>query len=152
MTDEEILSKYERESLLLKLDKEFAFAGAAIPSFVDVDGERIRLKAFAFEMSRRRGSLTADESAEADRIISLLRKKRREVVSRLSGEQLTRARAMELYGMAIGLDRALDTLYMAQLPKLSIKEESMRAKLEDGRRWLSLMKKVYSREETRKRG
>lgn len=152
MTDEELLSKYERENLLLKLDKEFAYAGATIPSVVDVGGERIRLKAFAFEMAKKRGRLTPEESAETDRIISLLRKKRREVVSRISSEEMTRARANELYGMAIGLDRALDTLYEAQLPKPSIKEESMKARREDGRRWLNLIKKVYSREDTRKRG
>ncbi len=152
MTDEETLSKYERENLLLKLDKEFAFAGATIPSVVDVDGERIRLKAFAFEMAKKRGRLTPEESAETDRIIPLLRKKRREIVSRISSEEMTGARAKELYGVAIGLDRALDTLYEAQLPKPSIKEESMKAKREDGRRWLNLIKKVYSREDTRKRG
>jgi hypothetical protein len=152
MTDEETLSKYERENLLLKLDKEFAFAGATIPTVVDVDGERIRLKAFAFEMAKKRGRLTPEESAETDRIISLLRKKRREIVSRISNEEMTEARAKELYGVAIGLDRALDTLYEAQLPKPSIKEESMKAKREDGRRWLNLIKKVYSREDTRKRG
>ncbi len=152
MTDEETLSKYERENLLLKLDKEFAFAGATIPSVVDVDGERIRLKAFAFEMAKKRGRLTPKESAEIDRIISLLRNKRREIVSRISCEEMTGAQAKELYGMAIGLDRALDTLYDAQLPKPSIKEESMKAKREDGRRWLNLIKKVYSREDARKRG
>ena len=152
MSDQEKLTKYERERLLIRLDKEFAFAGAAIPSDVEVDGERIRLKAFAFETAKKRGRLSPEESAETDRIIPLLRKKRREIVSRISGEEMTGAQAKELYGIAIGLDRALDTLYDAQLPKPSIKEESMKAKREDGRRWLNLIKKVYSREETRRRG
>lgn len=144
-----MLSRYERESLLLKLDKEFSYAGAIIPAAVDVDGELIRLKAFAFDIAKKRGGLAPEESAEADRIISLLRKKRREIVARISGEEMTRARAKELYGMAVGLDRAMDTLYQAQLPRLSLKEESMKAKREDGRRWLALIKKVYSREESR---
>jgi hypothetical protein len=156
MSDEDKLTKYERERFLIKLDKEFAFAGATIPSAVEVDGERIRLKAFVFETAAKRGAkgggLSPEELAEADRIIRLLRKKRREIVSRISGEEMTGAEAKELYGMAIGLDRALDTLYDARLPKPSIKEESMKARREDGRRWLNLIKKVYSREDTRKGG
>ncbi len=143
MADEEMLSKHERERLLIKLDKEFAFAGAAIPPVVVVDGELIRLKAFVFGMAKKRGGLSPGEVAETDRIIPLLRKKRREIVSRISGEEMAGARAKELYELAIGLDRALDTLYGVQLPKPSIKEESMRAKREDGRRWLGLIKKVY---------
>jgi len=151
MRDDELLSKVERENMLIKLDKEFVFAGATIPAEVEVDGERIRLKAFAFEMSKKRGRLTPEEMAEIDRIVALLRKKRREIVSRISREEMTGAEAKALYITAMGLDRALDTLYNAPLPKPSIKEEAMKAKLEDGRRWLNLVKKVYSREDKRKR-
>jgi len=147
-----MLSQGERENLLIKLDKEFAFAGAAIPAEVEVDGERIGLKAFVFRMAQQRGRLSPGEIAEADRVIALLRKKRREVVARISHEEMTCVRARELFGAALGLDRALDTLYGAQLPKPSIKEESMRARREDGQRWLNLIKKVYAREDHRKRG
>jgi hypothetical protein len=149
--NDETLSRYERENLLLKLEKEFAFAGASIPPEIEVDGERIPLRAFVFGMSRKRGQLTPEDTAEVDRIIALLRKKRREVITRISGEELTKAKAGELFGLAMGLGRALDTLYNAPLPKHSIAEESRKAKMEDGRRWLNLVRKVYSGEEKRKR-
>lgn len=74
MSDQEKLSKYGRERLLIKLDKGLAFAGAG------------------------QGTLRDGH-------------------------------------------RAADTLYNAKLPKPSVKEESMKAKMEDGRRWLNLIKK-----------
>ncbi len=148
---EEKFSKHERENLLIKLEKEFAFAGATIPSELDCNGERIKLKAFVFRISQARGNLTAEDPAEVDRVISLLRKKRREIVLSISREAMTKAEAVELFNMALGLDRALDTLYNASLPRSSLKEESRKAKLEDGRRWLNMVKRVYTREDRRKR-
>jgi hypothetical protein len=151
MRGEEMLSGVERENMLIKLDKEFAFAGATIPEEMEVEGERIRLKAFTFEVSKKRGRLSQAEMEEVDRVIALAIKRRREIVARLSREELTKAEARRLYEEARGLDRALDTLYAAPLPKQSVKEEANRAKLEDGRRWLSLIRKVYSREDKRRR-
>lgn len=148
---DETLSKYERENLLIKLEKEFAFAGATIPAELEADGERIPLRAFVFEMSKKRGKLTPGEIAGIDRVISVVRRKRRELVGRISREELTKAEAHGIYAEARGLDRALDTLYSAPLPKPSIKEEANKAKIEDGRRWLNLVRKVYSGEEKRKR-
>jgi len=151
MRDEEMLSGVERENMLIKLDKEFAFAGATIPEEMEVEGERIRLKAFTFEVSKKRGRLSQAEMEEVDRVIALAIKRRREIVARLSREELTKVEARRLYEEARGLDRALDTLYAVSLPKQSVKEEANRAKLEDGRRWLSLIRKVYSREDKRRR-
>ncbi len=147
----ELLSKYERENLLIRLDKEFAFAGATIPADIEVSGERMPLRSFVFEMAKKRGRLTAAEIEEVDRIIPALRRKRREIVGRLAREAMTRGKAVELYETALGLDRALDTLYNVPQPKPSLKEEADRAKVEDGRRWLNLVRKVYSGEEKRKR-
>jgi hypothetical protein len=148
---DETLSKYERENLLIKLEKEFAFAGAIIPSEIESGGERIPLRAFVFGMSKKRGRLTPEDTAEVDRVISIIRRRRRELVERLSREELTKAGAHELYAQARGLDRALDTLYSAPMPKLSLKEESRKAKMEDGRRWLNLVRKVYTGSDKRKR-
>jgi hypothetical protein len=64
---------------------------------------------------------------------------------------LTKTEAYELYNTALGLDRALDALNNASLPRSSLKEESRKAKLEDGRRWLNLVKRVYTGEDRRKR-
>ncbi len=151
MGDEDRLSKHERENLLIKLEKEFAFAGATVPSEVLVDGERIKLRALVFRMSKKRGRLTPGDLREVERIAAVLGKKRRELVAHIARGALTRAEAREHYGLAVGLDRAIDTLYAAALPKASVADEARRAKLEEGRRWLNLVRKVYSQEEKRKR-
>jgi hypothetical protein len=149
---EDGLSKHERENLLIKLGKEFAFAGATIPAEVEADGERIRLRAYVLEMAKKRGGLSLEEAKEAGRVIALITKKRREVVSRIASEEMTAQQGKGLYRAALGLDRALDTLYSASLPKPSYKEESMRAKREGEQRWLDLIKKVYARQDSGKRG
>jgi len=148
---DETLSKYERENLLIKLEKEFAFAGATIPAEIEADGERIRLKDFVFEMAKKRGSLTVEESEKVDRVIAIIRRRRKEIVARISREEMKLSEANTLYEKAMGLDRALDTLYNAPLPRPSLKEEAKKAKVEDGRRWMNLVRKVYSGEEKRKR-
>jgi hypothetical protein len=151
MSDGDMLSKYERENLLLKLEKEFAFAGARIPAVVEADGERIPLRDLVFRMSKKRGQLTPADQEVVDRLVSVVRRKRKEVVSRISREELTVAEAKDLFGTATGLDRALDALYNAPLPEPSLAEASRKAKLEDGRRWMDLVKKVYNSEDRRKR-
>jgi len=87
---------------LIKLEKEFAFAGAVIPSVLEAGGERIPLRAFVFGMSKKRGRLTQDDTAEVDRVISVIRRRRREIVERLSREEMTRSGANELYAQAEG--------------------------------------------------
>ena len=154
---DETLSKFERENMLIKLEKEFAFAGATIPAEIEADGEndangeRIKLRDFVFEMTKKRGSLTVEESEKVDLVIGIIRRKRKEIVARISREEMKLSEANTLYEKAMGLDRALDTLYNAPLPKPSLKEEAKKAKMEDGRRWMNLVRKVYSGEEKRKR-
>ncbi len=148
---EEKLSKYERDNLLIKLEKEFAYAGAVIPPEIEVDGERIKLRSFAFEMSKKRGMLKPEEIENVNRTIALVRKKRREIVQRIAREDISKGEAQELFGIVTGLDRALDTLYAAPEPRTSVEEEYKKAKVEDGRRWLALIRRVYTKEEKRKR-
>lgn len=71
------LSKYERENLLIKLEKEFAFAGAVIPVEIEADNERIKLRSFVFEMSQKRGSLNPEEIRKIDDVIGRIRRKNR---------------------------------------------------------------------------
>lgn len=148
---EEKLTKLERENLLIKLEKEFAYAGATIPVEIEADGERIKLRAFVFEMSKKRGALQPEDLERIDGMIAVVKRNRREIVRRIAVEDLSKKEARQLYEIVTGLDRALDTLFSAPEPKVSIEEESRKAKVEDGRRWLALVRKVYSGEEKRKR-
>ncbi|WP_424356825.1 DUF5788 family protein [Methanocella sp. MCL-LM] len=146
MTEDKLLSKVERENYLIRLQKEFASTGATIPDTIVVDGKKIRLRTYVFDIFKKKGNLTPEEQAEVDRTAALLQKKRREIVGKISiTSDLTRQEAEDLYSTALGIDRALDTLYRAHEPRSSAQEEAKKAKVQDGRRWLNLVKKVYSR-------
>ena len=145
MTEDKLLSKVERENYLIKLQKEFAFTGATIPDRLAVDGKEIRLKNYVFEIFKKKGHLSPEEQIDVDQTAALLQKKRREIIMRMTSTDLTSKEADELFKTASGIDRALDTLYKAHEPRSSAQEESRKAKLQDGRRWLNLVKKVYSR-------
>jgi len=147
----EKLSKYERDNLRIKLEKEFAFAGAVIPVDIEGDGERIKLRSFVFEMSQKRGNLKPEEIQRIDVVVAMIRKKKQDIIRRIAVDDMDRNEAMELYRTALGLGRALDTLSSAPEPKTSVKEESRKARVEDTRRWLGLIRRVYSKEEKRKR-
>lgn len=142
-----ILSRYERDTYLIKLQKEFAFAGATIPERIEIDGKEIRLRPYVFETSKKKGHLTPAEQENVDQVTALLRKKRREIVEHITTRDMTGKEAEDLYQIAIGIDRALDTLYRAHEPKSSPEEEARKAKVQEGQRWLNLVKKIYTRDE-----
>jgi hypothetical protein len=143
------LTGLERENYLIKLKKEFAFAGVSIPVSISVDSEHIRLRSYVLEISRKKGNMTQEDIDEADRVAALVRKKRNAIVRIIESADLTKDEAGSLFRTAAGLGRALDTLDRAREPKTSVTEAGRKAKLEDGRRWLGMVKKIYGREEKR---
>jgi hypothetical protein len=143
----EMISKLERENYLIRLQKEFSYAGAAIPGRLTLDGTEISLRAYVFEVSGKKGRLTPEEQAEVDRTATLLRKKRREIVESIAVRDVTREEAESLYQTAAGIDRALHTLYRAHEPRSSAEEEARKARIQDGQRWLSLVRKIYARDD-----
>jgi len=147
MAAESKITKLERENYLIKLQKEFASTGAVIPEHIIADGKNIPLRSYIFNISKQKGRLSQQEQQEADSTASMLQKKRRELVKRLSLEDLTFMEADDIYRTITGIDRALDTLYQAHEPRSSMKEEYKKARLQDGRRWLDLVRKTYSRDE-----
>jgi len=147
MGEESRITGLERENYLIRLQKEFASTGAVIPERIVVGSRDIPLRSYVFSISKQKGRLAPREQEEADRTASLLQKKRRELVKRLTYEDLTCREADDIYRTIMGIDRALDTLYRAHEPRSSVQEEYKKAKLQDGRRWLELVRKTYSRGE-----
>ena len=145
------MTKYERDSLLIKLEKEFAFTGAVVPEEIGEGEGRIRLRSLVFAMSKKRGRLEPEDLERVNAAITAVRKKRREIVARIASGDITKNEAQDLYQQALGLDRAQDTLYNATEPRTSVAEEVKKAKIEDGRRWLGMIRRVYSREDKQKR-
>ena len=149
MSDEARLSDRDRENYLIKLKKEFAYAGASIPELITVDGEQIRLRSITMEIFRGKGNLSQEELDEADRVAALVRRERNSIVKRIRSADLTKEEAKELFSFAIGLGRALDTLDRAREPKMTVTEAARKAKMEDGRRWFGLVKGIYGKEKKR---
>jgi hypothetical protein len=152
MPKEARLSKRERENYLIRLEKEFAFAGTNIPDAITVNGEHICLRSFVFEVMKKKGSISPEEQAKIDRVAALARKKRAEIVRTIGSAELTAAEAERLYMTAVGLDRAIDTLGRAHEPRSSVMEEARKAKMEDGRRWLGLVRRIYHNEKRERDG
>ena len=146
------LSKQERENYLIRLQKEFAFAGTSIPEHISVEGRQIHLRSFVFDVMKKKGGITQDEQAEIDRVAALVRRKRTAIVREISSADLTVDEAESLYKTAVGLDRALDTLGRAHEPRSSVLEEARKAKMEDGRRWLGLVRRIYTKEKRERDG
>jgi|AGTN01.2.fsa_nt_gi hypothetical protein len=150
MSDEARLSDRDRENYLIKLKKEFAYAGASIPELITtVDGEQIRLRSITMEIFRSKGSLSEEELDEVDRVAALVRRERNAIVKRIRSADMTKEEADNLFMFAIGLGRALDTLDRAREPKTTVTEAARKAKMEDSRRWLSLVKGIYGKEKKR---
>lgn len=149
MSGGERISNRVREDYLIRLKKEFAYAGVSIPERITVDGEPVRLRSFALEISRKKGEMTPEDLAEADRIAALVRRKRNAIVGEIGSADLTQDEAERLFRTAAGLGRALDTLDRAREPRSTVTDAARRAKLEDGRRWLGMVKKIYGREQRR---
>jgi hypothetical protein len=149
MSGRDRLSNRDRENYLIKLKKEFAYAGVSIPEHVSVEGEQVRLRSYVLEISKKKGKMTPADLAEADRIAALVRKKRNAIVRKIGSGDLTGDEAESLFRTATGLGRALDTLDRAREAKTSVADAARKAKLEEGRRWLGMVKKIYSREKKR---
>jgi hypothetical protein len=149
MSGGERLSNRDREDYLIKMKKEFAFAGVSIPDRLTIDGEQIRLRSYVMEISKKKGNLTPEEIAKVDHVAALARKKRNSIVKKIGSGDLTKDEAESLFRTATGLGRALDTLDRVREPKMTVTEASRKAKVEDGRRWMSMVKQIYGRERKR---
>lgn len=148
---QEKLTRTERENYLIKLKKEFVYAGTVIPERITVEEKEVRLRAYVFDLLKKKGALTGEEQEKVDRTAALARKKRKEIVGRLEREDLDKQEAEELFNEAAGITRALDTLHTIHEPKSTVKAECNKAKIEDGRRWINLVKKIYAKEDIRPR-
>ena len=87
------ISNRERENYLIKLKKEFAYTGVNIPELLDVDGEQIRLRSFTLEITRKKGNITPEDLAEADRVAALVRKYRNAIVKKIASADMTKDEA-----------------------------------------------------------
>lgn len=138
------MNEYERKALLERIERESATVGSAIPESVEIQGDRVELRSFVFEV-RNRDSVppgVRDRVAEAKRN---LRRERRERKQRLQSAPIDRPEAERIVEVIIGIDRALNAL--ETLESTDIEAEAQRAEKADRERWMKFLRQVLGRDD-----
>jgi hypothetical protein len=131
------MREFERKQLLERVDRESATVGASIPDEIDVQGERLALQSFVFEV-KRHDSVPSDLREEVEHAKRQLRRERIERREKLEDGDITREEGEELANAIIGIDRALHAL--ESLGPTSVEAEAEAAERADQKRWLSFLK------------
>ncbi len=137
------MREYERKGLLERVNREAATVGAEIPERIEIQGERIDLRSFVFEIERR-DSVPAGERDRVERAKRNLRRERLERLERIEENEVSYAEGEELAASIIGIDRALEALEGLNAP--DPETEAERQETADRKRWMNFLKKALGRE------
>lgn len=143
------MKEYERKQLLERVEREGATVGADIPERIDVQGERLDLREFVFEI-KRRDTVPAGERDRVDRAKKNLRRERLQRKQRLEDGEITYEEGEELVAAIVGIDRALNAL--ESLGPTDVEREAEAKEAADRKRWLSFLKQALGREDASNRG
>jgi len=146
------MKEYEREILLERIGRESATVGASIPDQIDVQGERLDLQSFVFEIKRRE-TIPSGERERVERAKKNLRRERLQRKQRIEGEteeELTFETGERLAEDIIGIDRALAAL--ESLRPTDIEGERNRQETADTKRWLNFLKQALGHEDSSQLG
>jgi hypothetical protein len=133
----EYMREFERKQLLERVDRESATVGASIPDEIEVQGERLELQSFVFEVKRHE-RVPAELREEIEQAKRQLRRERIERRERLEDGDITREEGETVADAIIGIDRALHAL--ESLGPTNIEAEEEAAERADQKRWLSFLK------------
>ncbi|WP_135829069.1 DUF5788 family protein [Halorussus halobius] len=143
------MKEYERKQLLERVEREGATVGAAIPETIDVQGERLDLREFVFEI-KRRDTVPAGERERVDRAKKNLRRERLQRKQRLEDGEISFEEGEEVAAAIVGIDRALNAL--ESLGPTDVEREAEAKAAADRKRWLSFLKQALGHEDASKRG
>ncbi|MDY7082131.1 MAG: DUF5788 family protein [Halobacteria archaeon] len=138
------MEKYERETLLEKIEREGSFVGVEIPEKIELDDGDFELSEYVFEVRKQ------DEiPAELNEVKKKLRRKRTELRRKIEedadenedGEYLTYDEGKEMARLIAGIDRALTSLEQVGRQN-GLNEEARRQEKADTKRWMNFLKKV----------
>ncbi|AFZ73231.1 DUF5788 family protein [Natronobacterium gregoryi] len=138
------MQEYERKQLLERVERESATVGVDIPETIDVQGEKIDLQTFVFEIKRRE-TVPPGERDRVEQAKKNLRRERLERIERIEEGDIPRERGEELARSIIGIDRALNAL--ESLGSTDLEREQQAKQAADRKRWLSFLKKALGRED-----
>ncbi|ELY37988.1 hypothetical protein C497_07759 [Halalkalicoccus jeotgali B3] len=138
------VQEYERKQLLERIGKEGATIGARIPEEITVQGERVELRDFVFEI-KRRTTVPEGEKERVEQAKRNLRKERIERLDRIEAGEISMAEGERLAESIIGIDRALEGLQ--QLGPANLEAEARAQEVADKKRWSRFMRQALGLDE-----
>lgn len=138
------MQEYERKQLLERVNKEGATIGASIPEEIDVQGERVELRDFVFEIKRRE-TVPDGERERVEQAKRNLRKERLERLEQIEEGEISREKGERLAESVIGIDRALEGLQ--QLGPANLEAEVEAQEVADKKRWTRFMRQALGLDE-----
>jgi len=142
------MQPYERKQLLARVEREGATVGASIPETIDVQGERLALRAFVFE-TRSRESVPASERDRVEEAKKNLRRERLQRKQRLDDADIPREEGDRLVESIVGIDRALNAL--GDLGTTDIERETDANEAADRKRWMSFLQQALGNDDSNAR-
>ncbi len=144
LSDAHTLTQQERDELIYKLNRLFAFVGAEIPEEVDLDNERVPLRQVMWRLINHKQKLTPEEFTAVETLYGAVERKIRELESRIKTEAMDDNEALTLFEEAQGLIRAAVELRDIEAGKQldTYGELASAKKIEAQKRWLEYLKKV----------
>lgn len=131
------MEESEKEELIEKIEKESSTVGHRIPDSIVIQGEKIQLQDFIFEISNNQ---TVQEDEEIQNLKQELRQERNKLVDKIKQENISRSEGERIAELVIGIDRALNALESLDEPDIST--QIKRKEAMDTKRWREFVRKV----------
>lgn len=142
------MQEFERKRLLERIEREGATIGADIPEEIEIQGERIALREFVFEI-RRRETVPPGERERVERAKRNLRRERLQRKQRIEDGEISYEEGERLARAIVGVDRALDAL--EQLGSVDVEGEAAAKEAADRKRWLTFLRKALGQDDSDRR-
>ncbi|MGZ4940632.1 MAG: DUF5788 family protein [Halobacteriota archaeon] len=144
LSDVHTLTQRERDELLFKLNRLFAFVGSEIPEEVDLDSEHVPLREVMWRLLNHKQKLTPEEFAAVEKLYTSIERKIRQIKSEIKTGAIDDNEAITLFEEAQGLIRAAVELRDIEKGKQldTYGELASAKKIEAQKRWLEYLKKV----------
>jgi hypothetical protein len=133
------VKEFQRKQLLERVEREGATVGASIPDEITIQGEKIELQEFVFEI-RRRETIPPGERGRVDQAKKNLRRERLQRKQRIEAEDISYEKAEQLVDAIIGIDRALNEL--ENLGPVDLEQEEQVQETADRKRWMKFLQKA----------
>lgn len=138
------MQEFQRKQLLERIEREGATVGADIPDEIEIQGERVALQEFVFEI-RRRETVPSGERERVERAKRNLRRERLQRKQRVEEADISYEEGEELARAVVGIDRALNAL--EQLGTVDLEREVQATEAADRKRWMKFLQKALGQDE-----